>query len=373
MIPRLALFGLSLFILGGAALFANTRQPQGPGELCPGKSGKEFRECVEESLVGTLKRDGAQIALARLSELDRENPQVHADCHPITHTLGHEGYKKYGGIAEALAHGDMTCFAGYFHGVLEVGIPDVKNLSKELPHFCDAFPVEDKGFQRYQCVHGLGHGLVTTYDYDIFEPLSLCDLLTTAWDQTSCGGGVFMENANPGQTDNPPHIHKDDPIYPCLSVSKKHQTMCFSMTSAIVIRGGGDIAATFKTCETLERSEDRTYCYRGVGRAITGWTSYNAKESIDLCLAGPKEATEECLNALARGFVTNFADPSAGTPICSAIPSEYQKSCYHALGGLISSFGGNELSWRRECDKVARGFEDACYQSASGESTFRSQ
>lgn len=371
MIPRLAFFGLILFALG-AVIFLDARNSTHiETEICAGKSGKEFRTCVEDKLVATLQRDGAEKALARLAELDSANPVIHADCHPITHTLGHEGYKKYGTIPEALAHGDMVCFAGYFHGVLEVGIPDVKNLEGELARFCDAFPVSTKGFQRYQCVHGLGHGLTTSYAYDIFEPLRLCDLLSTRWDQTSCGGGVFMENANPGQSDSPPHVHKDDPVYPCRNVSKKHEGMCLSMTSAIVIRGGGDIGDAFRECQTFEGSDERVACYRGVGRAITGWTSYNAKESISLCLAGPKEATEECLNALARGFVTNFAKPSAATPICSAVPSAYQKSCFRALGGLVSSLSNDPSDWRRECERAAPGFAEDCYQAAESESKFR--
>ena len=54
-------------------------------------------------------------------------PGVHADCHQISHWVGHAGlayYKNDAGVA--LSHGAMTCNSGYYHGVMQLafaGLP----------------------------------------------------------------------------------------------------------------------------------------------------------------------------------------------------------------------------------------------------------
>ena len=47
---------------------------------------------------------------------------------------------------------------------------------------------------RFQCLHGLGHGLTANAEHDIFRALRLCDALDGDWDRGSCYSGVFMEN-----------------------------------------------------------------------------------------------------------------------------------------------------------------------------------
>ena len=53
-------------------------------------------------------------------------------------------------------------------------------------------------FLLYQCVHGLGHGLMIYSRNDLPYSLRICDGLATAWDRNSCTGGVFMQNFLPG-------------------------------------------------------------------------------------------------------------------------------------------------------------------------------
>ncbi len=47
---------------------------------------------------------------------------------------------------------------------------------------------------RFQCVHGIGHGLTMFYAHNSAAGVGGCDLLREHWDRESCYGGAFMEN-----------------------------------------------------------------------------------------------------------------------------------------------------------------------------------
>ena len=102
----------------------------------------------------------------------------------------------HGEVGSAFADGSAVCWSGYYHGILErafagVSEEDLPAVSRRL---CASAPVRRSDFIAYQCVHGLGHGLMIYTGYDMPLSLATCDELVTSWDQTSCTGGVFMEN-----------------------------------------------------------------------------------------------------------------------------------------------------------------------------------
>ena len=117
----------------------------------------------------------------------RSNPAVEASCHPIAHTIGAGALRRFhGDVGRAFADGAATCGSGYYHGLLEwklagLSEEEVPGLARTV---CKDTRAGASQFIYYQCVHGLGHGLM----------LDLCHGLATDFDQVSCSGGVFMEN-----------------------------------------------------------------------------------------------------------------------------------------------------------------------------------
>ena len=340
-------------------------------KACDAKSDDGQRlGCYKKELSEVVWKQGAEKALKILARLDEKNTFVHTHCHAFTHEIGEAGYKRYGNVGEALAHGDLTCFAGYFHGVFLAALPEIQNnLEAVLPTLCEAYPFSQEGFRRYQCVHGLGHGLTVANNYEIFKAIDQCDLLKTQWDQISCSSGVFMENAHPshfGENYNPPHLKLDDPLYPCTKVDRKHWLVCYSMTSAIVLRAGGDISEAFQVCQKLQDSTSREFCYQGVGRAITGVTDYHPEKSITMCLEGPRDASSSCLVALALGFSTNYASLESGANICHNGPENLKPICFRELGRtmLPSLHGKNPDKWAQICNRLAGEFAKDCLLGA---------
>ena len=90
----------------------------------------------------------------------------------------------------------MTCNSGYYHGVLQVALAGLPRnvVVKKSQHLCSAPAVNTEEFLLYQCVHGLGHGLMIYSGDDLPWSLRTCHKLLTDFDRVSCTGGVFMQN-----------------------------------------------------------------------------------------------------------------------------------------------------------------------------------
>ena len=77
------------------------------------------------------------------------------------------------------------------------GLPERTRDSRpaEIATLCDRSVIPGAANAlRFQCLHGLGHGLTANAEHDIFRALRLCDALEGDWDRGSCYSGVFMEN-----------------------------------------------------------------------------------------------------------------------------------------------------------------------------------
>src|SRR5437867_2527136 len=101
-----------------------------------------------------------------------------------------------------------------------VSLMGIEKAEKSLNNFCTQIPGKDHySFDYYNCVHGLGHGIMSITRNELFDSLKICDNLTGSWERQSCWGGAFMENV---MADNRNHTTKylklDDLLYPCNAV-----------------------------------------------------------------------------------------------------------------------------------------------------------
>ncbi|MGH3062891.1 MAG: c-type cytochrome, partial [Gaiellaceae bacterium] len=145
-------------------------------------------DCRRQAFGNIAYREGPKPALALFAEKLSEDA-VGADCHRIAHTIGAASLEYYdGSVAKALANGRSTCWSGYYHGVVERSF--VGSSRAELPErsraICKDPDIRRTSFLAYQCVHGLGHGLMIHTGYDLPGSLGVCDQLETGWDADSC-------------------------------------------------------------------------------------------------------------------------------------------------------------------------------------------
>jgi hypothetical protein len=301
--------------------------------------------CYETYFDGIVEGAGGPgAALTELAQLMRSDQYVQSQCHQLAHRIGHSAAVLYhGDIAAAFRFGDATCWSGYYHGVVEQTIEDMSDadLTAKMSSVCpvDATAANPYTFDRYNCVHGLGHGVMIRTKGDVFAALPFCDALSDAWDRSSCDGGVFMENiieAQAGSTNV--SLKVDDPVYPCDAVGDVHKLQCYQMvTSNILWRNGYDYAAAFRTCDGVEAAYVGT-CYRSMGRDISGGSLLDVARTVELCNLGGEANRLDCFLGAAANATLDRRDGVKSTELCDALPADYRQPCYAERDQVLATF-----------------------------------
>jgi mono/diheme cytochrome c family protein len=329
------------------------------------QSNKPF--CYRQAFGNLAYKEGPQKALAVLATDDQKIAGVHSDCHQISHWVGHAGLLYYKNDAgTALSHGAMTCNSGYYHGVLQLalaGLPKNK-VVKKSQHLCDAPAVNVDDFLLYQCVHGLGHGLMIYSGDDLPWALRACHKLQTSFDRVSCTGGVFMQNLDTGMITSR-FLSKRNPIYPCPIVAEKDKVYCYLMvTSRINTLDGYNWKRTAAWCRKSETGWVAT-CFQSFGRDASGATQYHPQQTIHLCsLAGSGES--ECLYGASRDYANDYAGGKQAALLCNQAPGRYRAHCFEGIGTILGSIHRLGPDRKAACNEVTpKHYRADCYRGAA--------
>ena len=325
--------------------------------------------CYKQAFGNLAYYEGPETALARLATYMKTNQTVNSGCHQIAHQIGHAGYVRYhGNAAEALANGSMTCWSGYYHGVIERafgGVPRSK-VTAIARHLCSGSAIRKTYFLAYQCVHGLGHGLMIYSLNDLPYSLNVCDQLATQWDQSSCTGGVFMQNFLPGPMQITPtkYLSKKDLLYPCDTVKKRDKLYCYLMvTSRILPAVQYDWKTAARWCRRAEKGWVAT-CFQSFGRDASGFSVQNPRKIVQLChLARSME--RECIYGGSRDLTANDAGPKRATQMCLLAPAATRSYCFYGIGTILGGFANEAAARRAKCDAVPAAYRQDCYRGAN--------
>jgi mono/diheme cytochrome c family protein len=322
--------------------------------------------CLEQAFGNVAFRQGPRAALTRMDEGIAEGGPIASDCHRISHSIGAGGLARFGGdVSKALAAGTATCWSGYYHGVLErafAGVAD-DGLGEAARDLCAADDIRDDTFVTYQCVHGLGHGLMIRTGLDLPGALAACDGLRTDWDRSSCTGGVFMENLSSSYGTTSEWLREDDPLYPCQAVAERHKLYCYLMvTSRVLPSVGWDWAKAAGWCRRAERDWVAT-CFQSLGRDASGNSLRDAAKIHEHCaVAGAMEG--ECLYGAARDMVSNDAGGAGAQRMCSAAPGRWRARCFEGVGTVLGVLNESRAARRAACARWAPGHVAACRRGA---------
>ena len=287
-----------------------------------------FTIVQDKNLLAKLIADNGSKAVMEKLLIDSGNG-AKIDCHQQAHIIGRTSYKVF--QVNAFTRSTYECHSGYIHGVMEGFLIDkgTTNLSAKITGICDKF---DTSFKRFECLHGVGHGLMGYENYDLPEALTSCKRLADAFSQMSCYGGVFMENiiAGQGQGENY-HETKwlsSDPLFPCNKVEDDIaiKTECYKMqTSRVLYLNNYDFEDAIKTCLTAEESIIGT-CFRSLGRDAAGHTLRNNEKMLEICSKVPKTGNyyEDCIYGAVH-VIIDFWGPalkSQASDFCAKIPEQ---------------------------------------------------
>jgi hypothetical protein len=357
-------------------------------QRCGSLSGDAKINCYSKPLDSLASRGLVRVAMVALAHIGVLDIDVRRDGHVFAHGIGIAAGKSRSDVGKAFAMCDESNQSGCYHGVIQAYFATAKNIGPtEVNSLCELFrgPTADR-WLRFQCVHGMGHGLEMIYGHNLIKALASCDDLADPWDRTSCYGGAFMENiVNVTMPKHPSHalaehggmqmagmeaspfkaIDPADPLYPCSIVEARYVGACYQMqTSVILYLNHGNIGAAAKTCDTAPEPMRYT-CYQSLGRDISSYALQDHAKAIQMCSLGTPKYQPWCFVGLVKNFVDINARASEGLSLCKELTGETNKvKCYEAVGEQIGTLRNEAEARRALCQPSEPDYLDVCLRSA---------
>ena len=156
--------------------------------------------CYSEQLLHILENDGVAAAMEVLEALALRDPGVQREGHMYAHHIGLAANPAPDAVSETFRECTPAFQSGCYHGVIQAYFAEVTGAGAgitagAIDGLCAEYrESEDDRWLRFQCVHGLGHGLTLLHDFHLPSALGGCDHLSDEWDREGCYGGVFMES-----------------------------------------------------------------------------------------------------------------------------------------------------------------------------------
>jgi hypothetical protein len=329
--------------------------------------------CFEQAYGNIAYRQGPRPALELFDRQygDGSDP----GCHRVAHAIGSAALSRYhGNVAKTFAAGSSSCWSGYYHGVLERALLQVKSydataLGDVARGLCDDAEVRAVSWLAYQCLHGLGHGLMITTGYDLPRSLEACKRLAGDWDQNSCKGGAFMENIATSYGVASPWVKDDDPVYPCNWVEEEDKQTCYQLVTSRILRVVGvDWERVAQICSTVEQGWV-SQCFQSYGRDVSGQTHRDPAQIVPLCaVARPYGGERDCVMFAAMDMTANFTGGTQAAQLCTTTPPDLRAPCFHAVGTIMGRFGTSPSEREADCRAISTvaADVDACVRGANG-------
>jgi hypothetical protein len=309
---------------------------------CTGSNNSDF-DCWENHYKNLVKTQGLNQAFSDLKIRYEQNSYVKSQCHPLTHILGRVATEIHPKVSDAYKHGNSFCWSGYYHGVMEgvVGKYGRAQFPTELNKICtDIEGKNSYSFDYFNCVHGLGHGVMVYNNTELFDALKLCDNLSGSWEKESCYGGVFMENVI---VDNKNHFTKylnpKEPLYPCNSVDTKYKTQCYLMQTSYMLKiSNQNFDKVFSECENAD-SGFKNICWQSLGRDASGTSNSDTQRTVATCNLGKtEEQISNCVIGAVKDFISYFHSDQQAKLLCNSFTEEIKNICHQTRAEYYKSF-----------------------------------
>jgi hypothetical protein len=333
------------------------------------------------SMEAVLRRDGLAAALDSLERRAAGDSAVLRDGHQVAHALGRDAVARHGGDASIIRECRPSFASGCFHGVVEAAVRQEGRIDMaQLERLCVSMDESGGPAPGFECLHGLGHGVLGAVDRDLAAALRHCDALSTARRAASCHSGAFMEAITGAM--GPPmthemHAHAADHAHavtrpflvdpadsysPCDAYHDPYATPCWLFQGYVILRANGfDAGRALRICDGAPDGR-AARCYESIGHQLTGlfqrggaWvlgecakgnpalaarcaggatlalnaTDWSGRRAARLCAAAPPAWKDECYRS-AAGALVDLATPEQRASLCAAVEVEYIASCREA-------------------------------------------
>ena len=306
---------------------------------------REGAECLDKLFRDALKNHSTLEVLQLVQRFEAEDPEFRRDCHPVVHAIGRETYRLKGNIHDSFSACDQTCHSGCYHGSVERFLrgdniyaqidkhPSTAELKQKAAVACDPNIALRL---RFQCLHGLGHALLFFSRYQLVQSLGVCDVLPDSWSQSSCYGGVFMENvfnATPETRDLSP----TDYHYPCNQLAAKYRGECYVMQTSRMTEMGLSTDQVFQECG--KAGDYREFCATSIGRDLSNEARFgNSRATAQKCELASGSDRLACTRGVIYALIDNTWDGRYALPFCATFHQEKdQDACFRLSTDYLQS------------------------------------
>jgi hypothetical protein len=393
------------------------------GEVCD-KNPHTRAECREAAVVRLAEERGIGVAMDVVAHLEASD----AEGHGLTHMIGIRGYLGAATMRESFEACTAIHQSGCYHGVVQAYFSELRQdhgmgalTTERLDAVCGPYAGPDGDpWLRFQCLHGMGHGVMLVHDNHLPRALLACDLLSDGWEREVCYGGAFMENVmgvlaphhahvgepmagahphdaahgatqadpeaaaehshhHPDPADHAAHtapsgsageafppIDPDDLQYPCSALDDRYRMACYDMQTATMLHLlDRDFAATAAACRAAPDPILRSVCHRSLGRDINAETDGRHAESAALCALAAPQDRSACHTGVVKNVIDVTADASSGLAYCALVPvGDESRACYRAIGEQTPFLMADPADRQRFCDSLDGGHRTVCLEGA---------
>ncbi len=338
-----------------------------------------------------LERDGLAAALEALKRAAGADSAVLRDAHRLAHALGRRALVANGGNASVIGQCRPIFASGCYHGVVEAFLNARGNVDmQELERMCVAAGSDERPGPIYECVHGLGHGVLGALSLDLRGTLRHCDALTNEDMRRWCHSGAFMEATNAALADSGGHpahhgshegaghaehgaaaiasgrlaLDRANPYSPCDAFDGPHAAACWVYQAFLVLQNHDfDAAAAFRTCDDAPHGRAAD-CYQGVGLQLSGLFQRDDAWVLEQCATGRPDLAAHCAGGAALTLAAMDWSGARAGGLCAASPRSWKAACYRNTGRALTGLAS--ASERAAfCTRIEPGYADTCREAAA--------
>ena len=313
--------------------------------------------CAIQILQELSKTETTQTIFATVYAILSEYQRLDVDCHELGHHYGEFLYSQTGNLHEAISLAlDRKCSNALTMGIVdnhfktEVFFEDKTPDELEFTKICKQFGEDPYQLGYAECIHGVGHALLSVYSYDVFPAVKRCDEFTENVEKRLCYEGLFMENTN---FDSQPvaALDENDLHYPCNQLEEKYVGACYYYQISHILRQKGNVDDALKECDILEKEVYKRFCYLGMGRQIAQSFFNNVEGIVPVCQLGLSEYQNFCFQG-ALIVLNEDSGFDKAFEVCRTFPDSFKEDCYTLMGSWISIAFSDREQMEKECSKA---------------------
>lgn len=325
--------------------------------------------CATEALLHLAESEEQITVLRTFDGIIAKYEEGGNYCHRQAHHLGMFLYTYNGNLTQSLLHADQKCGGAVYHGLMINYFLTQKDNSANprtinITEICPKNSNNPYSLERWQCLHGLGHGLTASYDYDVLEAVKRCEEFQIRWEQLSCSKGVFMENVDQYYESGTGAFNEDNLFFPCNAVAAKYAPACYHYHASYLLAQTGSLIGTFEECDKIIPEEFVKYCYYGVGRQESISIFDEMERSLTVCQTGQPFYQTYCFSGMVMTLVNNRGTDQ-GFEFCKLLPHQFKAECYDGLGKWTLMLYNNIEGRTKECSKAeSQDYFEVCMKAS---------